>query len=109
MNPKDSLSSNEYSSIYEELAEQQARHEYENYKYERMMRELERAKAKEVQLRAQKARQAYSDLCAALGVNSLGGTIAVDNDYVSIPVNEIESIAARIESLKTNVLAEGAL
>jgi hypothetical protein len=69
---------------------------------------MKRERAEQVE-RANRANQAYADLCDALGVKSLNASIDGDSGHIRIPVASIETAVARIESLRTNVLAEGAL
>lgn len=69
---------------------------------------MERERAELVE-RSKRANQAYASLCDALGVKSLNASIDGDSGHVRIPVASIETAVARIEALRTNVLAEGAL
>lgn len=77
--------------------------------FEKMQNELMRQQIEKNNEQSKKANQAYDDLCNALGVESLSATIDGTGSHVRIPLDSINAIVARIESLKTNVLAEGAL
>lgn len=76
---------------------------------ERMQRDIMLEQIERNKKQSMRANQAYNDLCDALGVKDLSATIDGTGSHVRLPVDSIIAIAARIESLKTNVLAEGAL
>jgi hypothetical protein len=76
---------------------------------EKMQDDIMKQQIEKHREQSKKANQAYNDLCDALGVDDLNATIDGTGSHVRIPVDNINAIVARIQSLKTNVLAEGAL
>lgn len=101
MNPKDSFDDTFMQSCYED--------EQADIAIEEMRKQIMEAKIRESRLRSQIANEAYNALCDAVGSNTLMGTIDGSGGHIRLPLEAVNEIVARIESLKTNVLAEGAL
>jgi len=76
---------------------------------EQMRQQIMKDKIAESQRRSKLANDAYNDLCDAIGVHSLNGGIESGGGMIRLPIESINQIVARIESLKTNALSEGAL
>lgn len=103
MNPRDYRDTNSYYNYNNECEALERMHDL-------IMEQQKKNYDLESQLRAERtahSTKAYDDLCAALGVTSLNAV--VENGTVKIAAADLEVITARIQSLKTNVLSEGAL